>query len=255
MNQMTLHGRRALVTGGHHGIGEAIALGLAEDGADVAITYRSRPERAEAVLDAIRERGREARAFRAELDVPAELDASAEAVSREFGTVDLLVHNAGLDFPGAEVADTEEAELDRLMRINAYVPHQLSRRLLPGMRTRPRGDIVLLSSSVTRILGAGYAPYAMSKAAAEALASVLAKEERAHGIHVNVVAPGLVETEMGQRYVDAVSPTGEMRDLDAVVPYGRVCQPQEVADVVRFLVSSSASYVNGQRIYVDGGGQ
>ncbi len=185
-----------MVTGGHHGIGRAIALALAEDGADVAITYRSRPETAADCVEQIRALGRQAICVQAALDVPDELEAAADAVLEAFGPVGILVHNAGLDFPGAPVAETEESELDRLMRINAYVPHQLSRRLLPGMRTLPRGDIVMLSSVVTQVLGAGYAPYAMSKAAAEALAFVLAKEEREHGIHVNVVAPGLVETEM-----------------------------------------------------------
>lgn len=252
---MTLEGRCALVTGGHHGIGRAIALGLAADGADVAITYRSQPRAAADCVEQIRAMGRRALAIQAALDRLPELEAAAAAVLAEFEAVDILVHNAGLDFPGARVAQTEEAELERLMRINAYVPHQLSRRLIPAMRTRPRGDIVILSSVVTRIRGAGYAPYAMSKAAVEAFASVLAKEEREHGIRVNVVAPGLVETEMGQRYVDAISQSGDIRDFDAIVPYGRVCQPEQVADVVRFLVSEGASYVNGQRIYVDGGGQ
>jgi NAD(P)-dependent dehydrogenase (short-subunit alcohol dehydrogenase family) len=252
---MNLKGRRALVTGGHHGIGRAIALGLAADGADVAITYRSGADRAEECVREISGMGRRSVAIRAELDVLPELERAAAAVLTEFEAVDILVHNAGLDFPGAEVVDTEESELDRLMRINAYVPHQLSRRLIPGMRTRPRGDIVILSSVVTQIQGARYAPYAMSKAAVEALASVLAKEERVYGIRVNIVAPGLVETEMGQRYVDAISDTGDIRDFDSVVPYGRVCQPDQVANVVRFLVSDGASYVNGQTIYVDGGGQ
>ncbi len=251
---MTLDGRCALVTGGHHGIGRAIALGLAADGADVAITFRSQPDAAEDCVEKIRALGRRSLAIPAALDELSELEAAADAVLAEFEAVDILVHNAGLDFPGASVAETEEAELERLMRINAYVPHQLSRRLIPAMRGRARGDIVILSSVVTQIRGAGYAPYAMSKAAVEAFASVLAKEEREHGIRVNVVAPGLVETEMGQRYVDAISETGSLRDFDAVVPYGRVCQPEQVADVVRFLVSDGASYINGQRIYVDGGG-
>jgi len=108
---------------------------------------------------------------------------------------------------------------------------------------------------VTEVMGAGFAPYAMSKAAVEALAQVLAKEEREHGIHVNVVAPGLVETDMGMRYVRELSGLGNFREVDPIVPYGRVCQPEEVASVVRFLVSDAAHYVNGQRIYVHGGGQ
>ena len=140
------------------------------------------------------------------------------------------------------------------MRVNALAPHHFCKLVIPGMRERPRGDIVMISSVVSRMLGAGYAPYGMSKTALEALAFVLAKEEQSHGIRVNVVAPGLVETEMGMRYVEAISDVDDIRALDAVVPYGRVCQPEEVAEVVRFLVSDGASYVNGQRIYVDGGG-
>ena len=249
-----LEGRRALVTGGHHGIGRAIALGLAEDGAEVAITYRGSPEQAATCVREIHAKGVGGLAVKAALDVQDELERAASQVLDALGTVDILIHNAGLDFAGADVADTPLSDLERLMRINAYAPHQLSRCLLPAMRTRPRGDIVFLSSVVTRIRGAGYAPYAMSKGAVEALASVLAKEEQPHGIHVNVVAPGLVETEMGQRYVETISDAPDMRALDAVVPYGRVCQPEQVADVVRFLVSEAGSYVNGQRIYVDGGG-
>jgi NAD(P)-dependent dehydrogenase (short-subunit alcohol dehydrogenase family) len=104
------------------------------------------------------------------------------------------------------------------------------------------------------VKGAGYAPYCMSKCALEALAAVLAKEERAHGIHVNTVAPGLVETPLGMRYVEALGGRS-MRDLDAIVPFGRVCQPEQVASVVAFLVSAEASYVSGQTVYVHGGGQ
>jgi NAD(P)-dependent dehydrogenase (short-subunit alcohol dehydrogenase family) len=88
----------------------------------------------------------------------------------------------------------------------------------------------------------------------EALASTLAKEERAHGIRVNVVAPGLVETEMGRRLASATQGVKDMRDLDATMPFGRVCQPEDVANVVRFFVSPGNSYVTGERIYCDGGG-
>jgi NAD(P)-dependent dehydrogenase (short-subunit alcohol dehydrogenase family) len=93
----------------------------------------------------------------------------------------------------------------------------------------------------------------MAKAAMEALAMTLAKEERAHGIHVNVVAPGLVETEMGRRLVKATSGVTDMRSLDASMPFGRVCQPEDVASVVRFLVSERAGYLTGEKINVHAG--
>jgi NAD(P)-dependent dehydrogenase (short-subunit alcohol dehydrogenase family) len=102
--------------------------------------------------------------------------------------------------------------------------------------------------------GANGAPYNMGKAALEALAFTLAKEERGHGVRVNVVAPGLVETEMGRRLMRAAAGITDLRTLDSAAPYGRVCQPEDVAGVVRFLVSEGAGYVNGQRLYVDGGG-
>lgn len=251
---MSLAGRRALVTGGHHGIGRAIALALAADGADVAITWRNRAEDARECVEQVRKLGRRAFEVRTEVDDNAQIEAAVLGVEAELGPVDILINNAGLDFEGADVVDTTPEQLEWLMRVNAFAPHHFCKLVIPGMRSRPRGDIVMISSNVSKLLGPGYAPYGMSKAALEALAFVLAKEERDHGIRVNVVAPGLVETEMGMRYVEAISEVDDIRALDAVVPYGRVCQPQEVADVVRFLVSDGASYVNGQRIYVDGGG-
>lgn len=251
---MRLAGRVALVTAGSKGIGRAIALRLAHDGADVAISYASDEPAAAACVAAIEGLGRRAFALRA----PAEdLEAGERLVARTLealGPIGILVNNAGVDWDGTPVAETPPDALLRVMMINAIAPHHLSRLVLPRMRALGRGDIVMVSSMVTEVKGAGYAPYCMSKSALEALAAVLAKEERPHGIHVNTVAPGLVETPLGMRYVTALGGTN-MRDLDAVVPYGRVCQPEEVAGVVVFLVSDDASYVNGQTIYVHGGGQ
>ena len=124
-----------------------------------------------------------------------------QAVLADFGHVDILINNAGLASRGQSVADTDPAELERVVRTHAFGPHFLSKLVLPSMRTRPRGDIVMISSAATRYHAAFGAPYNMGKAAMEALAFTLAKEERRHGIHVNVVAPGLVETEMGRRLV------------------------------------------------------
>jgi 3-oxoacyl-[acyl-carrier protein] reductase len=126
--------------------------------------------------------------------------------------------------------------------------------VLPSMRTRQRGDIVMISSIITRDAPPNGAPYAMAKAALEMLAATLAKEELAHGVHVNVVAPGLVDTDMGRRLAKATFDTDDMRTLDASFPFGRVCAPEDVAGVVRFVVSPAAGYVTGQLLRVDGGG-
>ena len=163
-----------------------------------------------------------------------------DAVLDDFGFVDLLVANAGIASRGNTVADTDPGEVERLLATHAVSAHHLARLVLPSMRQRTRGDIVMISSVATSHMAANGAPYNMAKAALEALAFTLAKEERAHGIHVNVVAPGLVETDMGVRLARAV--TGDrsledLRSLDAGSPFGRVCQPADIAEVVLWLCS------------------
>ena len=140
------------------------------------------------------------------------------------------------------------------MNIHALGPHRLCQLVLPGMKKKQRGDIVMISSVATLHHAAGGAPYNMGKAAMESLAFTLAKEVRKHGIHVNVVAPGLVETEMGRRLVKATSGVDDLRKLDATMPFGRVCQPEDVASAVRFFVSEGGGYVTGEKLNVHGGG-
>lgn len=251
---MSKQGRVALVTGGGRGVGRAIALGLAEDGADIAVNYRRDEAAAKETVEAIRALGREARAYAASVD-DYEADAvMVDAVIRDFGHVDILVNNAGIASRGQSVADTDPAELERVVRIHALGPHQLCQLVLPSMRAQPRGDIVMISSVATLHHGANGAPYSMGKAAMESLAFTLAKEERRNGIHVNVVAPGLIETEMGRRLMKATAGVDDLRQLDASMPFGHVCSPEEVAAVVRFLVSDAARYVTGEKINVHGGG-
>ena len=112
----------------------------------------------------------------------------------------------------------------------------------------------MISSVATRSLGSHGAPYNMGKTAMEALAYTLAKEEKINGVRVNIVAPGLVDTEMGQRLVKATQGVEDIRSLDEGMPFGRVCKPDDVANVVRFLVSDQNSCLTGERLYCDGGG-
>jgi len=219
----------------------------------VAVNYRRDEKAAGDAVSAIRALGRRARAFRASVDRWEEDEAMVAEALQEFGHIDILVNNAGLASRGLSVADTDPAELERVLRTHALAPHYLSKLVLPSMRQQPRGDIIMISSTATLHLAAQGAPYSMGKAAMEALAHTLAKEERDHGIRVNIVAPGLVETEMGRRLVRATQGIDDLRQIDAAMPFGHVCQPEEVAETVRFLVSPRASYLTGQKIYVDGG--
>ena len=259
-----LGGRVAIVTGGGRGIGRGISELLAAHGATVAVNYRRDADAAAdtvaAIADAAAASGHgsgSARAYAGSVDDAADCAALVAAVVADFGGVDILVCNAGVASRGRTVVDTDPAELLHLMATHAIGPHHMAREVLPSMRTRARGDIVMISSVATSHMSANGAPYNMGKAAMEALALTLAKEERRHGIHVNVVAPGLVETDMGLRLARAMTGNRDMPDLralDASAPFGRVCQPSDVANVVLWLCSEGAGYVTGQRIEVDGGG-
>jgi 3-oxoacyl-[acyl-carrier protein] reductase len=250
---MSLEGRVALITGGGRGIGRAIGLGLAEDGADIVVNYRRDADAAQETVAAIEKIGRRAVAYAAPVNDYDACVTMVDAAVAELGAIDILVNNAGVASRGQTVADTDPAEMDRLMGTHAIGAWTMSKLVLPSMRTRPRGDIVMISSAATLHMAANSAPYNMAKAALEALAWTLAKEERRNGIHVNVVAPGLVDTEMGRRLMKGAAGIDDIRTLDARAAFGHVCSPEEVADAVRFCVSEQASYVTGQRIGVDGG--
>jgi NAD(P)-dependent dehydrogenase (short-subunit alcohol dehydrogenase family) len=250
---VALQGRVALVSGGGRGIGRAISLGLAEDGADVAVNYRRDEEAALKTVADIEALGRRAVAYRASVESYDECSAMVAAALDDFDAIDILVHNAGIASRGQSVADTDPEEIERVFRIHALGAFSLAKLVLPGMRGCERGDIVLISSAATLNLAGWSAPYNMAKAAEEALAHTLAKEERRNGIHVNVVAPGLVDSEMGRRLVKGAMGVEDIHSLDARMPFGHVCTPEEVADVVRWVVSDRARYVNDQRLGVEGG--
>jgi 3-oxoacyl-[acyl-carrier protein] reductase len=250
---MSLEGRVALVTGGSRGIGRAVSLSLAKAGADIAINFRRDEGSANEIAEEIRALGRKAEVYAASVD-DFDQDASmVESVVKDFGSIGILVNNAGIASRGQSVADTDPAELGRVMGVHALAPHYLSKLVLPIMRNEARGDIVMISSVATLSMGANGAPYNMGKSAMEALAKTLAKEERKHGIRTNIVSPSLTVTEMGSRLVKARS-GADIHDLDATSPFGRVSVPEDVAAAVLFFVSNANPYCNGQTLNVDGGG-
>lgn len=246
-----LKGRVALVTGGGRGIGRAIALALAEAGADVAITYRRDEEAARQTADDLAKLDVVAKAYHASVDAVDDCRALIDTLIADFGALSILVNCAGIASRGHSVADTDPAELERVLRVHAMGPHHVTQAALPHLRAAGRADVVFISSVAAHTYGANGAPYTMGKAAMEALSHTLAKEERRNGIHVNIVAPGLVDTEMGRRLIRATAGVQNIRDHDASSPFGHVCTPEEIGETVRFVVT--AGYVNDQRIVVDGG--
>jgi len=251
---MELEGRVALVSGGSRGIGAAICLALAELGADVAINYRRDADAAQEIKRAVEAFGCRAGIYQAEVSDWEADEAMVKAATRDLGPIDILINNAGIASRGQFVADTDPAEMERVLRTHVFGAFYLSKLVLPGMRARPRGDIIMISSSASQSLGAGGAPYNMAKTALEALAKTLAKEERDHGIRVNVVAPGLVETDMGKRLVRATQGVEDIREIDATSPFSMVCQPEDIGAMVAFLCTEKARYITHQVIYVNGGG-
>jgi NAD(P)-dependent dehydrogenase (short-subunit alcohol dehydrogenase family) len=249
----SLDGRVALVSGGGRGVGAGISLKLAEAGADIAINYRKDEETARETAAQVRALGRRAELYQASIDSWDQDVEMVEAAVRDFGFVDILVNNAGIASRGLAVADTDPLEMERVVRTHAFGAFYLSKLVLPSMRTRPRGDIIMISSVATLVYGGNGAPYNMGKAALEALAMTLYKEERENGIRVNIVAPGLVETEMGRRLVRATQGVEDIKSMYSYMPFGRVCQPEDIGNMVAFLCTDAANYVTGQRIYVSGG--
>ena len=253
-----LEGRVALVTGGGRGIGKEIALRLARDGADVAVNYRRDAEAADEVVAEITALGRRAKAYAASVDRFEECESLVSAVVADFGGIDILVNNAGIASRGQSVADTDPGELERVIRTHAFAPHYMSKLVLPSMRQRAkekgRGDIIIISSVATLYHAANGAPYSMGKAAGEALALVLSKEERGNNIRTNIVAPGLTVTDMGERLAKATRGVADIHDLAAQSPFGRVSTPSDVAAAVAYFVSADGEYANGQKINLHGGG-
>ena len=243
----------AIVTGGSRGIGWAIARALADAGLAVVVNYREREREARALVEAITQAGGRAQAVEADVGLREAGQRLVRSTLEAFGQIDVLVNNAGVHLPGVPVADVPPDEWERVLRVNLSGPFHLIQAVLPHMRARRTGHIVNLSSNVTQRFPAAAGPYTVSKIGLEALTRVLAKEEGRHGIRVNAVAPGPIGTDMLHEALTVMGPERAGAFI-ASVPLGRKGRPEEIAAVVRFLVSDAASYLTGQVLYVNGGG-
>lgn len=253
-DEAPLEGRTALVTGGGRGIGRGIALALAGAGADVAVGYRRHRDQAEEVVGLVEEQGRRSTAVQASVEDRAQVEAMVAATIDALGSPSILVASAGIASRYQSVVDIDPGHFEKVVKVHAFGPFHCAAAVLPAMRTCPRGDIVFVSSVSSRDHGAFGSPYNVGKAAMEELAFTLAKEEVGHGVHVNVVCPGLVVSDMGQRLMHAITGTDDMTERDDEFPFGHICRPEEVGALVAALCGPAGAYVTGQRIEVDGGG-
>ena len=250
---MSLQGRVAMVTGGGRGIGKGIAMALARDGADVAIIYRRDEDAARQTAGEIVSLGSKAAIFAADLTDFDRIKVAVGEALQTFGKIDILVNNAGIASRGRTLMDTDMGELRRVIDSHVFGSFCFTQAVLPSMRQQPRGDIIFISSVAVERLEANGGPYSMAKCAMEAMATTLAKEERANNIRVNIVRPGLVETDMGVRLAKASMGVKDIKELYAGSPFGRVGIPSDIGNTVAFLVSKGAEYITRATISVSGG--
>ena len=239
--------RVALVTGASRGIGRAGSCGLAADGFDLALVYAGNADAAADAVAACEAAGATARAYRCDVSNADEVKATADAVLADFGSVWALVNNAGIT-RDTLLARMKDEDFARVLEVNLTGAFNMMRALTRPLMRQRGGRIVSMSSVVGLMGNAGQANYAASKAGLIGLTKSVARELAPRGVTVNAVAPGFVRTDM-----TAALPEQVVERYEGQIPLGRLADPEEVAGVVRFLVSDAAAYVTGEVICVDGG--
>lgn len=242
---MSLDGKTALVTGASRGIGRAIALRLAEDGANVAVIYAGSADKAKAVVNEITALGVNAKAYRCNVADSAAVNETVKAVTNDLGKIDILVNNAGITRDGLMLRMKDE-DFDAVLDTNLKGAFNMIRACYSGFIRKKSGRIINISS-VSGIMGnAGQANYSASKAGVIGLTKSVARELASRGITCNAVAPGFIQTDMTENL-------GDNNPLLNSIPLGRMGKPEDIAAAVAFLASDSAAYITGEVLKVDGG--
>jgi 3-oxoacyl-[acyl-carrier protein] reductase len=243
---MSLAGKKALVTGAAQGIGRDIALGLAADGADVAICDVNL-EAAQKTAADIEAKGRKSLALKANVAASADVTAMVDQVVEKFGRIDILVNNAGITRDGL-ILRMKDEDWDLVLSINLKGAFLCTKAALKYMTKQRSGTIINIASIVGAMGNAGQANYVASKAGLIGLTKTIAREYANRNVTANAVAPGFIDTAMTQALSENVR-----QELAKQIPLGRLGSSEDVASAVRFLASPAATYITGQVVHVNGG--
>ncbi len=242
--------KRALVTGGNSGIGKAIALALADAGAHVAVNYIVNADAAEEIVGQIRSKGGTALAVKADISHPDEVEAMFTTIHEQWGGLDILINNAGIEGKRSVAWEKDVSDWQRVLDVNLTGPFLCARKALQNMTQQRNGVILNMTSVHERIPWNGYTAYTVSKAGLAMLTETMAQEAGPFGVRVISLAPGAIKTDINR----AVWTDPEKRkDLLDKIPFDRLGEPVDIANVAVFMVSDAASYVTGSSFFVDGG--
>lgn len=244
---INLKGKTALVTGGSRGIGKAIAVELAKYGANVAVNYADSSEAAAAVVQSIKALGQQAQVYQADVAEQEQVQSMVDKIKKDFGSLDILINNAGITRDGL-IIQMSPANWDKVISTNlkgAFNCLQAASKLMVKQRS---GVVINVSSIIGLVGNPGQVNYAAAKAGLIGLTKTAAKELAKRNIRVNAVAPGFIVSDMTEKLPPALKD-----EVKQKIPLGRFGQPEEVAQLIAFLVSDAAGYITGQTFVIDGG--